>query len=93
MQIAHFAAVDLHTDGGHVGAILRRLAAPATSPTPRPERDDELELRCPEVTPMGPKPRRPDDGETRTSYTPDARCIDLKALQYDLLDYRSRGIF
>jgi 7-cyano-7-deazaguanine reductase len=64
-----------------------------TFPNPRPERDYEIEIRCPEFTSMCPKTGLPDFGEIRISYTPDARCIELKALKYYLLDYRSRGIF
>src|SRR3954449_2522393 len=64
-----------------------------TFPNPRPDRDYEIEIRCPEFTSMCPKTGLPDFGEIRISYTPDARCIELKALKYYLLDYRSRGIF
>ena len=64
-----------------------------TFPNPRPERDYEIDIRCPEFTSMCPKTGLPDFGEIRISYTPDARCIELKALKYYLLDYRSRGIF
>ena len=64
-----------------------------TFPNPRPERDYEIEIRCPEFTSMCPKTGLPDFGEIRISYTPDARCVELKALKYYLLDYRSRGIF
>ena len=42
---------------------------------------------------MCPKTGLPDFGEIRISYTPDDRCIELKALKYYLLDYRNRGIF
>jgi len=64
-----------------------------TFPNPRPERDYEIEIRCPEFTSMCPKTGLPDFGEIRISYVPDAACIELKALKYYLLDYRSRGIF
>jgi 7-cyano-7-deazaguanine reductase len=64
-----------------------------TFPNPRPERDYEIEIRCPEFTSVCPKTGLPDFGEIRITYTPDARCIELKALKYYLLDYRNRGIF
>ena len=32
-------------------------------------------------------------GEIVIEYTPDAACLELKALKYYLLDYRNRGIF
>jgi 7-cyano-7-deazaguanine reductase len=70
-----------------------RMADLETFPNPRPERDYEIEIRCPEFTSMCPKTGLPDFGEIRISYSPDARCIELKALKYYLLDYRSRGIF
>ena len=54
-----------------------------TFPNPRPERDYEIEIRCPEFTSMCPKTGLPDFGEIRISYTPDARCIELKALKYN----------
>ena len=72
---------------------LQGVAELETFPNPRPERDYEIEIRCPEFTSMCPKTGLPDFGEIRISYTPDARCIELKALKYYLLDYRNRGIF
>lgn len=42
---------------------------------------------------MCPKTGLPDFGEIRITYTPDARCIELKALKYYLLDFRNKGIF
>ena len=64
-----------------------------TFPNPRPERDYEIQIRCPEFTSVCPKTGLPDFGEIRISYTPGPRCIELKALKYYLLDYRNRGIF
>ena len=64
-----------------------------TFPNPRPERDYEIEIRCPEFTSMCPKTGLPDFGEIRIVYTPDQRCLELKALKYYLLEYRNQGIF
>jgi 7-cyano-7-deazaguanine reductase len=64
-----------------------------TFPNPRPERDYEIEIRCPEFTSVCPKTGLPDFGEIRIVYTPDARCIELKALKYYLLTFRNQGIF
>jgi 7-cyano-7-deazaguanine reductase len=64
-----------------------------TFPNPRPERDYEIEIRCPEFTSVCPMTGLPDFGEIRIVYTPDARCIELKALKYYLLTFRNRGIF
>ena len=64
-----------------------------TFPNPRPERDYEIEIRCPEFTSMCPKTGLPDFGEIRISYTPDARCIELKSLKLYLISFRNKGIF
>ena len=69
------------------------MADVETFPNPRPERDYEIVIRCPEFTSMCPKTGLPDFGEIRITYTPDARCIELKALKYYLLDFRNKGIF
>ena len=64
-----------------------------TFPNPRPGRDYEIEIRCPEFTSVCPKTGLPDFGEIVIRYVPDERCLELKALKYYLLDYRTRGIF
>src|SRR5512138_2771896 len=58
-----------------------------------PDRDYEIEIRCPEFTSVCPKPGLPDFGEIRITYVPDEICIELKALKYYLLEFRNRGIF
>ena len=64
-----------------------------TFPNPRPERDYEIEIRCPEFTSLCPKTGLPDFGEIVIRYVPDRTCIELKALKYYLIDYRNQGIF
>ena len=64
-----------------------------TFPNPRPERDYEITIRCPEFTSVCPKTGLPDFGEIRISYIPDEQCIELKALKYYLIGFRNRGIF
>ena len=64
-----------------------------TFPNPRPERDYEVAIRCPEFTSVCPKTGLPDFGEIRITYVPDAHCIELKALKYYLIGFRNRGIF
>ena len=64
-----------------------------TFPNPRPGRDYEIAIRCPEFTSLCPKTGLPDFGEIRITYTPDERCIELKALKYYLIGFRDRGIF
>ena len=60
---------------------------------PRPERDYEIAIDCPEFTSMCPKTGLPDFGTIRIRYTPDQACVELKSLKYYLLEYRNRGIF
>jgi 7-cyano-7-deazaguanine reductase len=64
-----------------------------TFPNPRPGRDYEIAIRCPEFTSVCPKTGLPDFGEIRITYVPGDRCIELKALKYYLIDFRNRGIF
>ncbi len=45
-------------------------AALETFPNPRPERDYEIEIRCPEFTSMCPKTGLPDFGEIGSATSP-----------------------
>lgn len=64
-----------------------------TFPNPRPERDYEIQIRCPEFTSVCPKTGQPDFGEIQITYTPNASCLELKALKFYLQEYRNQGIF
>jgi len=64
-----------------------------TFPNPRPERDYEIEIRCPEFTSVCPKTGLPDFGEILIRYVPDRACIELKALKYYLVWFRNQGMF
>ena len=64
-----------------------------TFPNPRPEREYEIEIRCPEFTSVCPMTGLPDFGEIIVRYVPGPRCLELKALKYYFLEYRNRGIF
>jgi 7-cyano-7-deazaguanine reductase len=64
-----------------------------TFPNPRPERDYEIAIECPEFTSLCPKTGLPDFGEIRITYVPDAQCIELKSLKYYIIGFRNRGIF
>ena len=64
-----------------------------TFPNPRPEREYEISIQCPEFTSLCPKTGLPDFGEIRISYVPDSRCIELKSLKYYMFGYRNRGVF
>ena len=64
-----------------------------TFPNPRPGRDYEIDIRCPEFTSVCPKTGLPDFGEIRITYVPDELCIELKALKYYMIGFRDKGIF
>ena len=64
-----------------------------TFPNPTQTRRYEIAIRCPEFTSLCPKTGLPDFGEIRIEYIPDARCLELKALKYDLVGFHDRGIF
>ena len=64
-----------------------------TFPNPRPGRDYEIEIRCPEFTSVCPKTGLPDFGEIQINYVPDALCLELKALKYYMVGFRNQGIF
>ena len=65
----------------------------ATFPNPRPERDFEIVISCPEFTSVCPMTGLPDFGEIRITYVPDQVCVELKSLKYYLVGFRNRGIF
>jgi 7-cyano-7-deazaguanine reductase len=64
-----------------------------TFPNPRPERDYEIVIRCPEFTSVCPKTGLPDFGEIRITYVPGDRCVELRSLKYYMVSFRDRGIF
>ena len=64
-----------------------------TFPNPKPGRDYEIEIRCPEFTSVCPKTGLPDFGEIVIEYVPDQLCLELKALKYYFIEFRNKGIF
>ncbi len=64
-----------------------------TFPNPRPGRDYQIAIRCPEFTSVCPMTGLPDFGEIRISYVPDTACIELKSLKFYIVEFRNRGIF
>ena len=64
-----------------------------TFPNPRPERDYEITINCPEFTSLCPKTGLPDFGEIRITYAPAETCVELKSLKYYMHSFRNRGIF
>ena len=64
-----------------------------TFPNPRPERDFEIAIDCPEFTSVCPKTGLPDFGAIRITYTPGDRCIELKSLKLYINSFREIKVF
>tara|TARA_Y100000588_G_C14265128_1_gene929480 strand:+ start:3275 stop:3622 length:348 start_codon:yes stop_codon:yes gene_type:complete len=64
-----------------------------TFKNPKPERDYEITINCPEFTSVCPKTGLPDFGEIFITYTPDKKCLELKGLKLYLITFRNRGVF
>ena len=64
-----------------------------TFENPKPERDYEITINCPEFTSVCPKTGLPDFGEIFITYTPDKKCLELKGLKLYLITFRNRGVF
>jgi 7-cyano-7-deazaguanine reductase len=64
-----------------------------TFPNQFPERDYTVEIRCPEFTSLCPKTGQPDFGMLTFTYTPEAKCVELKSLKLYLQQFRNEGIF
>jgi len=58
-----------------------------------PERDYKIEIVAPEFTSLCPKTGQPDFGTITITYTPAARCVELKSLKFYLQSFRNEGIF
>jgi 7-cyano-7-deazaguanine reductase len=64
-----------------------------TFPNPRPERDYEISMECPEFTCVCPRTGQPDFATIRINYVPDKLCVELKSLKLYLWSYRDEGAF
>jgi len=60
---------------------------------PRPERDYEISMECPEFTCVCPRTGQPDFATIRIRYVPDQLCVELKSLKLYLWSYRNEGAF
>ena len=58
-----------------------------------PGRDYQIEIVAPEFTSVCPKTGQPDFGTITISYTPDAKCVELKSLKFYLQSFRNQGIY
>ena len=59
-----------------------------TFPNQYTGRDYTIEIRCPEFTSLCPLTGQPDFGTITFTYTPAARCVELKSLKLYLQGYR-----
>lgn len=64
-----------------------------TFANPRPERDYEISMECPEFTCVCPRTGQPDFATIRIRYVPDQLCVELKSLKLYLWSYRNEGAF
>jgi 7-cyano-7-deazaguanine reductase len=64
-----------------------------TFPNPRPGRDYEITMECPEFTCVCPRTGQPDFATIRIRYVPAHRCVELKSLKLYLWSYRNEGAF
>jgi 7-cyano-7-deazaguanine reductase len=64
-----------------------------TFSNPRPGRDYEISMECPEFTCVCPRTGQPDFATIRIRYVPAQLCIELKSLKLYLWSYRTQGAF
>lgn len=64
-----------------------------TFANPRPGREFEINMECPEFTCVCPRTGQPDFATIRITYVPDRLCIELKSLKLYLWSYRNQGSF
>jgi len=64
-----------------------------TFPNPRPGRDYEISMECPEFTCICPRTGQPDFATIHIRYVPDQLCIELKSLKLYLWSFREQGAF
>jgi len=64
-----------------------------TFANPKPERDYEIGMECPEFTCVCPRTGQPDFATIRIRYVPAGFCVELKSLKLYLWSYRNEGAF
>ncbi|MBF0133618.1 MAG: NADPH-dependent 7-cyano-7-deazaguanine reductase QueF [Magnetococcales bacterium] len=60
---------------------------------PKPERDYQITMTCPEFTCLCPMTGQPDFAVFTISYVPDQWCVELKSLKIYLWSFRNEGVF
>ena len=75
----------------------RQIQSPRTIlesfPSPKPQRDYQVEFVFPEFTSMCPVTGQPDFATITITYVPDRRCVEMKSLKLYFLSFRDKGIF
>jgi len=64
-----------------------------TFANPKPGRDYEIDMECPEFTCVCPRTGQPDFATIRIRYVPAQLCVELKSLKLYLWSYRNEGAF
>lgn len=64
-----------------------------TFPNPRPGREYEINMECPEFTCVCPRTGQPDFATIRIRYVPAGLCVELKSLKLYLWSFRDEGAF
>lgn len=64
-----------------------------TFANPKPERDYQITMTCPEFTCLCPMTGQPDFAVFTISYIPDRLCVELKSLKIYLWNFRNEGVF
>jgi 7-cyano-7-deazaguanine reductase len=64
-----------------------------TFDNPKPGRNYEIRIECPEFTCVCPKTGQPDFASISICYVPDRLCVELKSLKFYLGSFRDEGHF
>ena len=64
-----------------------------TLPNPKPERDYEVQVVCPEFTCVCPMTGQPDFATFTITYVPGPRIVELKSLKLYFWAFREQGAF
>jgi 7-cyano-7-deazaguanine reductase len=73
--------------------VSEAMSVLETFPNPRPGRDYEIAMECPEFTCVCPRTGQPDFATLRIRYVPAERCVELKSLKLYLWSFRDQGTF
>jgi len=88
----YLAKISLLTKGAVLMAEDRRDLL-ETFENQFPGRNYDIKIVAPEFTSICPKTGQPDFGTLTFTYTPEAKCVELKSLKYYLQSFRNDGIF